>query len=94
MTRVDSAEFFEGLMFGDRGEQIQMEACECAQAAARGGDLHLAGVCELWRGIDTKLEAGPVKKLGSAQQARVQFQATLKFFEKPPPLRPKLQPLK
>jgi tetratricopeptide (TPR) repeat protein len=88
------AEFFEGLMFGDGNSQVQMEACECAQAAARNGDLHLAGVCAFWRGIDEKVEAGTVKKLGPAQQARGQFEATLRFFEKPPHLKPKLQPLK
>jgi hypothetical protein len=88
------AEFFLGLMLGDKNGQVEMESCECAQASARGGDLHLAGVCEFWRGIDAKLQAGPVRKLGPAQQARAQFEATLRFFEKPPHLKPKLQPLK
>jgi tetratricopeptide (TPR) repeat protein len=88
------AEFFLGLMMGEGGEQVQMEACECAQAAARGGELHLGGVCAFWQGIDAKVAAGSARKLGAAAQSRAQFDATLKFFEKPPALKPTLQPLK
>jgi hypothetical protein len=88
------SEFFEGLMLGGRGGQVQMEAYECAQAAARGGDLHLGGICEFWQGIDAKPAVGPFTKSVQTRQSRAQFETTLKFFEKPPQLKPKLQPFK
>lgn len=88
------AEFFEGLILSDRAGQIQTEAYGCAQAAARGGDLHLGGVILFWQAIEAKLDAGAFTKSVQARQSRAQFEATLRFFEKPPQLTPKLQPLK